>query len=302
MISKRLEFSGHAAGIYSTAFDGTFIYSASADKFVARWNIQLGIQDSFSIRFENPVYALCLINNNEQLVTGLSNGDLHIFDLAKRQEVKFYTQHSSAVFSLVENPSKKQFYAADSNGNLTVWSSETLELLLFLPINCGKIRRIAVTAFGDNIAVAGQDGYIRIFDTVFFNEIATFFAHEGGVTALLFHPKHHHLLLSGGKDAHLKLTNWKTNQVERSIPAHNFVIYDLISLNGGSIIVSASRDKTIKLWDAESLAIVERKDQRKGGHKHSVNCLLRLDAHSFASASDDRRLIVWTSSNEATEG
>jgi WD40 repeat protein len=293
MISKRLEFSGHSAGIYSTAFDGTFLYSASADKYVARWNIQQGIQDSFSIRFENPVYSLSLINNNQYLAAGLSNGDLHIVDLVKRQEVKFYKQHPSAIFSLVENPAKKQFYSTDSEGNLAVWNSETLSLLLFIPINGGKIRRTAINATGDNLVLACQDGYIRVFDTLFFNQLATFFAHEGGATALLFHPKNQELILSGGKDAHLKITNWKTNDSKVRIPAHNFVIYDVISINNGDNILSASRDKTIKLWDAMTLKNIERKEAKNGGHKHSVNCLLQLDESTFASASDDRRIILW---------
>jgi hypothetical protein len=49
---KLKEISGHAAGIYSLDFDGNFIYSASADKFVARWKLNVGIQDKFSIQFE----------------------------------------------------------------------------------------------------------------------------------------------------------------------------------------------------------------------------------------------------------
>ena len=134
MIFKKLkELTGHSAGIYSLAFDGDFLYSGSADGFVTRWDITLGIQDKFAIRFDNPVYSICLINDNQQLVAGLSNGDMHVFDLESRLEIKYFTQHTKAIFALSENPFKKQFYSADADGNLAIWNAETLDLLIYLP-------------------------------------------------------------------------------------------------------------------------------------------------------------------------
>ena len=100
---KLKEISGHAAGIYSLDFDGNYIYSASADKFVARWKIDEGVQDAFSIRFENPAYSLCLFAEKTKLAIGLGNGDLHFFDLTDRKELKFLVQHRKAIFALTEN-------------------------------------------------------------------------------------------------------------------------------------------------------------------------------------------------------
>lgn len=293
IFSKRKELSGHSAGIYSLVFDGTHLYSASADHFVARWDFELGIQDKFSIRFESPVYSLTLIRENSFLVVGLSTGDIHIFDLAQKKEEKFFTQHRKAVFALAVNHGKDQFYAADADGNLSVWSEDTLELLLYFPIDCGKIRRIAVSSNGDFIALACQDGTIRIFDTNNFNEISTFQAHKAGCTSLIFHPLVESELISGGKDALLKLWNWKEGRLMKEIPAHNYVIYDILAINEGQNFITASRDKTIKVWNTEQFAFLQRFDLRAGGHRHSVNKLLRINNSSFASGSDDKRILVF---------
>lgn len=290
---KRKEFSGHSAGIYSLEFDGTFLYSGSADKFVARWNISEGIQDKFSIRFENSIYSICLINDCKYLVAGLSNGDLHIFDLQSKQEIKFYTQHKSAIFSIAENPVKNQFYSSDSDGNLAVWDSISLELLLFIPLDCGKIRRIAISPEGSSFALACQDGNIRIFETEFFNELHSFSAHSSGVTAVLFHPTEPSIMLSGGKDALLKVWKWKEAELLKEIPAHNYVIYDIISINEGRNFLTCSRDKTIKVWKTGQFTFLQRLDLKIGGHKHSVNCLLKINEKQFVSASDDKRMLIW---------
>ncbi len=294
MIFKKLkELTGHSAGIYSLAFDGDFLYSGSADDFVTRWDITLGIQDKFAIRFDNPVYSICLINDNQQLVAGLSNGDMHVFDLESRLEIKYFTQHTKAIFALSENPFKKQFYSADADGNLAIWNAETLDLLIYLPLDCGKIRRIKSSSDGTYFSLVGQDGFVRVFDTTFFNEISSFIAHKNGATSLLFHPKNDSQIITGGKDALLKIWDWKTAQLMQEIPAHNFVIYDIISVNNGDSIASCSRDKSIKIWESEDFAFQQKIDFKFAGHRHSVNCLFELNRNMFCSGSDDKRMIIW---------
>jgi WD40 repeat protein len=293
IFKKRKELTGHSAGIYSLAFDGNFLYSASADHFVARWNIELGVQDKFSIRFETSVYALHLIRDNKFLVVGLSNGDLHIFDLVEKKEIKYFTQHRKAVFALADNAVKGHFYAADADGNLSVWNDDSFELLLYIPIDCGKIRRIAVSSNGDFMALACQDGTIRVFDTTHFNEVSTFKAHKDGCTAVIFHPLVESELISGGKDALLKLWNWKEGRMIKEVPAHNYVIYDILAINEGQNFVTASRDKTIKVWNTEQFTFLQRIDLRAGGHRHSVNTLLGLNSGSFVSGSDDKKVIIF---------
>jgi WD40 repeat protein len=293
MFQKDKEFSGHGAGIYSLAFDEPFIYSASADRYVARWNLTTGEQDSFAIKFDFPVYSITLFKQNSFLAVGLSNGDLHVFDLTKRVEVKFYKQHAKAVFCIVENAIKEQFYTADADGNLAIWDSSNFELLIYLPINCGKVRRIAIDALGEHFALACQDGTIRVFETAFFNEIHTFQAHEGGTTAIVFNPINEHELFSGGKDAHICLWNWRQEKCLKNIPAHNYVVYDLKVNPSENLLFSASRDKTIKLWNLESMAPIQRLDLKQKGHRHSVNALQIINDNLIISASDDKRIISW---------
>jgi WD40 repeat protein len=108
----------------------------------------------------------------------------------------------------------------------------------------------------------------------------------------LFHPENNEILYSGGKDAILRLWNWKSGTMKREIPAHNFVVYDILALPKGSHIVSASRDKSIKIW-TEDLNFLERIDLREGGHRHSVNSLVSYSENQFVSASDDKRIITW---------
>lgn len=291
LFSKKCGLTGHAGAIYSLVFDSEFIYSAAADKYVTRWNLKLGTQDKFAIKFSNSPYSICLFSNNSKLAVGLDKGNLHFFDLKDRKELKFYIQHKTAIFSILENYQKQQLYSTDADGNLAVWNSENYDLQLFLPFDCGKIRRMCLDETGSKLFLACQDGYIRILETEFFNQIDEFYAHENGVTSLAFHAERKQLI-TGGKDAILRIWNLETMQQIKAIPAHNFVIYDIQFLNTAEFI-TVSRDKSIKIWSFEKLAVTQKIEFKNGGHIHSVNKIQKIDSETFATCSDDKKIIVW---------
>ena len=288
---KQQEILGHAGAIYTCACKDGFIYTGSGDNYVARWNVKTGEQDKFAIKFEESVYSLIFLDEH-RLVVGLANGHIHIFDLGLNQEIKFFTQHTKGIFALAFNESKKQLYAADADGNLSIWDSISLKLLIYLPLDAGKIRDIAINKDGENFALACQDGTIRVFESGFFNEIKTIEAHKNGTTALLYDPSDTNRLISGGKDAMLRIWDLKTEKCIEEIPAHNFAIYSIQAINGGETILTSSRDKTIKVW-SKDLKFLERLDFKVGGHKHSVNKIRPLGTDSFVSVSDDKKIIVW---------
>lgn len=291
LFKKQKEIIGHAGAIYTCVCKDDFIYSGSGDNYVARWIIETGEQDKFAIKFDESVYSLMFIDEN-RLVVGLANGHVHVFDLNENKEIKFFTQHTKAIFSFAFNEVKKQLYVADADGNLSIWDTSKLELLIYLPLDCGKVRDIAINKEGDRFTLACQDGTIRVFESDYFNEILTIDSHENGATAVLYHPNNPSQLISGGKDAMLKIWDLTTSTCLKEIPAHNFAIYSIQALNDGKTIVTASRDKTIKIW-SDDLEFQERLDFKVGGHRHSVNKIRILDAKRFVSVSDDKKIIVW---------
>ncbi len=293
IVLKISECSGHSSGIYTAVVFEEKVFTASADGFVARWNIRLGTQDKFAINIGKPLYSLMVSRAGDFLMTGTNAGDLYIFDLENRSEIKHFVQHQSAIFNMIENEHKNVFYSADADGNLAVWDSTAFELKLFLPLGCGKIRRMSVSKDGSFLAIGGQDGFVRVFDTEYYNEVSLFYAHQDGVSAVTFHPENIEILYSGGKDAILRMWEWKSGTLKKEIPAHNFVVYDILVLPASKKIVSASRDKSIKIW-TEDLIFLERIDQRTGGHRHSVNSLAQYSVNQFVSVSDDKRIVTWS--------
>jgi WD40 repeat protein len=287
VFSKQFQITGHQGPIYALAQDTQFIYSASADKFVARWHKESGEQDQLAIRCTQTPFSLLVEPSSKQLVLGLSDGHIHVIDTQNKQEIKNLKVHQSAVFALAFNAQQQQYYSADAEGNLIVWDS-AWNLLLTLPLGCGKIRQILVVSDGSAVFIAGADGYYRKFETTFFNEVLQVYAHQDGCTALCLLPNGD--VLSGGKDAYIR--RWTADGTKlAAFPAHLGTIYQLLLLPN-NCFVSASRDKSIKIWSQTNNEIIQKLDLQMAGHRHSINALVSHD-EGFASAGDDKRIILW---------
>jgi len=120
-------------------------------------------------------------------------------------------------------------------------------------------------------------------------------AHDNSVFSLQY-VEENSLLLSGGRDAHLNIWDLKANHsLVQSLPAHNYTINAFALSPSGDYFATASRDKTLKIWDTHSFQLLKVVDfARNLAHTHSVNriCWLKSD-NSLISCSDDRRIIRW---------
>src|SRR5690606_22150016 len=117
-----------------------------------------------------------------------------------------------------------------------------------LPISTGKLRQLATSLDNTTLAVACGDGFIRLFEPSFMNEIQSFGIHKDGATSVAFHPTKH-VLMSGGKDARLRAYHLVNGDEVLNIPAHNYSIYSIAFSPDSALCATASRDKTIKLWN-----------------------------------------------------
>ena len=104
--------------------------------------------------------------------------------------------------------------------------------------------------------------------------------------------------MSGSRDGHLNV-HAIANRFElvKRIPAHNFAVYDIKFNPDNTMFVTASRDKSFKVWDATTYTVLDKTDFKKGGHKASVNAVLWTKNNQIVTTGDDRSIKVWRVSN-----
>ena len=295
ILHKKYEIREHQGAIFSLTKDNSFIYSASADKYVTRWNPLTGIQDSFVIKCESSIYKIRHFEYKNILVLGTSKGDIHIINTENKSELKFIKFHNVAIFEIQIDEINNRMYIGDADGNLSVWSTNCWSLILSLPFDCGKIRSINFLG-GDlsRLVIGAQDGNVRVLETNFYNLLSSFNSHNGGCLSLIESKFKNNILFSSGKDGFIRAWQIDTCKEIIAIPAHNESVYKIIEKNG--LLYSISRDKTLKIWDINSLDFIYKIDRKIGGHTHSINDLLFFDDLLF-TVGDDKRIICWVTSD-----
>ena len=156
---------------------------------------------------------------------------------------------------------------------------------------------MAYSSRRSELAVSCGDGSVVILNVQDWTVKHRIEYFNSAVNKVVYHPLKE-VILVGEKDAHLHEVDLISHKQFKDLPAHYWAIYDIDFSATGEYFATASRDKTIKIWDAEKLEVVQRMEGLKDlAHTHSVNALLWMNYKDYiVSAGDDQSIKVWEKS------
>lgn len=296
-IEKVQEFSGHRGSIFAQVADaaGRFLYSAGDDGVVVRWDLAAPeLPGQALLRWERSIYALALAGE-DLLAAGASDGTVYLLSLREKRVLFTFRKTAEPVYGLHYEAARGFLWILYGRGSLSLLQVPSFEERGFLRVSAEHLRTAAAGPEGRFLYLGASDGHIYRLDTREGGSPLRWQAHESSVFSLLLMPDGG--LLSGGRDAqlcHWDLAEDPPRPLSR-LPAHYFTLNHLCASPAGDYFLSASRDKTWKLWEYPSLHLLKVVDAaRHGGHRHSVNKITWLHSdNSVISCSDDRRIIRW---------
>jgi WD repeat-containing protein 61 len=281
-VVKIRDFVGHRQSIYCMAINPLTkeIYSAAGDGMIVKW--QIDEQDGLLIaRDEFPIYSLCCFQNF--IISGNSIGELMIIDLLNSHQPRKIKLIDAPIFDI--QVIDKNIYITTGNGQLFVLALD-FEILTKIKVSNKSIRKIIQTK--DGLAIAGSEPGIWLYDKNW-QLLKVIHDFNSSVFALAFHQQSH-TLISGGRDAVLNFHEPKL-AIFDTVKAHLLHVNDIQFNAAQNFFLSASMDKTIKLWDYENKTLLKVIDKEKySAHTSSVNKILWFDENTFISCSDDRTL------------
>ncbi len=288
-------FEGHREAVYTLAPapEPFHFYTAGGDGVVAEWSMLEGTNVRGVLQAGAPVYALGRASTAaaEWLIVGRNDGGLHFVNLTENRLVRSVQVHRGAVFDFLWLPATQRLLAFSGDGSFSAWKLEPVECVLQAQVGSASLRTAALSPDGAWIALGSSDASIRLYGAADLRPGPQWNAHLNSVFCLAWHPQG---LLSGSRDARLK--SWTPiGEAQHEIVAHLFALNDIQLHPGGRFFATGSMDKTIKLWETESLRLIKVIDRaRLGGHTSSVNRVLWLDGgRLLVSVSDDRQVLGW---------
>jgi len=289
---RKHQFEGHKGPLYALAnFQNGKILSGGSDRRVVEWDLGTA-EGSVLANSAAAIVSLLHLPKKDLLLVGQMEGGVHLVDLKARKEINYLKGHENYIFDIKYLPKKDELIFSSGDGSLSVWSATSNERLYHRSLCKPKLRKMELSADHKELLICRGDGVVSRFSTEDYSEIGQVKGNAGfNVARYLADGKH---LIAADKQAHLHLVEIDNGKILQSLPAHYWPIYDIQLAPEGDYFATASRDKTVKIWDATDLKVLERIEGRKyGGHSHSVNSLLWPEESRLISASDDSLVKLW---------
>ncbi|TFK31228.1 hypothetical protein BDQ12DRAFT_694405 [Crucibulum laeve] len=258
----------------STAGDGHkprrgFMVSGSSDCSICVWDMDTGA----------PVSGLGVAE-----VEGY-HGDLEA-DLKQDREVTAEVRavlkgHTGGVLDL--RMDRKWIVSCSKDASIRVWDRSTLELHRTLRGHEGPVNAVGMQS--GRVVSASGDGKMILWDVQSGERLRTFEGHDRGLACIEFKDD---LIVSGSNDCMIKLWSATTGECLRTLVGHDALVRALSFDPRSGRLVSASYDKTVKVWDLGSGKMVR---EFKGTHTSHIFDV-KFDVARIVSTSHDQKIVV----------
>nr|MBP7274235.1 hypothetical protein [Saprospiraceae bacterium] len=272
-IHKIATLAGHNAAVYALALTDTHdeLLTADGNGWIVSWDLTKPELGKLIARTDVSVFSL--LYSNGRLLVGTLSGNVYVIQRGSGEVLKNYAVHRKGVFRIVIH--QQHIYSLGGDGCLTKWDAAEMRPAETLQVSANSLRSIDFLEATNEAIIGGSDGSIYIINLATMTVVRQIQqAHKHSVFCLKYLPNYNSVV-SGGRDATLRywdISTWKTIQ---EVPAHWYTINDIALLANGTKFATASRDKTMKIWNGETGSLEKVINTIKsGGHHRSVNVLM----------------------------
>jgi len=280
-----------------------FASSYSENKFISvdfRSLIQIWDTKKFDINeiaktTTNDVMSLAFFHD-KYLLSGHAKGKINIWEIdidkkgnpIKLNNIHILQRHLADITCLI-TVNNQSFASSSDDKKVIIWDSNFKNISTLNQHN-GKINTM-IFVNSTYLVTASNDTFLRIFKTRDIHVINSFKPHLESVQDFAFLDDKSELFATCSVDNLIKI--WKNSTLIATLIGHNDYVYTLQYSATNKILISGSRDKSIKLWDISNNTLV----YSLYGHNNSVISLALIpnltQTTILASGSCDCKIMIW---------
>ncbi|MFZ4826718.1 MAG: TIR domain-containing protein [Phototrophicaceae bacterium] len=160
---KDLRFDPEAF-VFGLSTDQTRLALESAEGSIDLYDFNTG---TFDTRLADRVQSIWSMNyspNDQYLASGLSSGQVVIWDVEQRLSSFILSAHQGEVSQVIFTPDSRKIVSASWDESMILWDALTGEKLRHLLGHQDKISSLAMSRDGEQIVTAGFDGTVYLWD------------------------------------------------------------------------------------------------------------------------------------------
>ncbi|EEH11168.1 WD domain-containing protein [Histoplasma capsulatum G186AR] len=217
---------------------------------------------------EGPVWALHVHPDGKSMVTGSADKTAKFWEFKVVQEAILGTKRTTPRLKLVHtrtlkvnddilsirfSPDARLIAVALLDNTVKVFFVDTLKLFLILYGHKLPVLNMDISYDSKLIVTCSADKNVRLWGLDFGDCHKAFFAHQDSIMAVAFIPNNNegngHHFFSASKDRVIKYWDGDKFEQIQKLEGHHGEIWSLAVSHSGEFIVTASHDKSIRVWE-----------------------------------------------------
>jgi WD40 repeat protein len=221
---------------------GSEFITGGMSKTIRRWETSTGKEVGQLVGHNKAVRAMALNGLGDMLASGDLDGTIIVWEVGLNKKIIELKEHKGEVTCVAFSPRPDEFNPILVSGGMDrlvcVWDADTQQLRKKIDAGCGVLA-VAISQDSKRIFSAGDDNLIRVWEAKTGKLLETLRGHSDMVASL-------------------------------ALGATTKIVDDESVLDRGKLLISAGRDKTIRIWQADNLSVQPRVIARHYGDSDAL--------------------------------
>jgi WD40 repeat protein len=297
---EKTKVFGHSAGVTAVAYsaNGKLFATGTADGKILVFDAKESkIKKILTKEHTLDVTSLSFNPINDYIVSASKDGTAKIWDGVTGGSLFTLKGHTKPVNAAVFSPDGKTIATGSADNTIKIWDASTGQMKTSFDVGSKEITALTWSADGKYLASGGSGGKVILWEMPAGTQAAeTNFKSQ--VNSIALSPDVQYMAAAGA-DKKIIVWNIETKAVAKEFPAHDGDVTGIAFSDKGNLLVSVSKDMSLKIWDVSNLKIGKKKYMKDAGEPKlsTLNVTLHEDNRNGIIENPEKPTITFTLKN-----